>query len=185
MSLHKCWNTFTQIMDLESARHAWLKLAKTLLATNNRWPASASIPQTGFCIGLRSKSHPGMHQPQPFQTPNPLALHAVLVLGWWMWSTHCMIQTSPQCGACHGLIPINSNHSIYHQCRSQRLAISASHCSDIACLKHLKPGHRGTCCLQSHAPGPLALGHRCRAAAAGLRPCWFATPKPKPGQHGW
>ena len=43
-----------------------------------------------------------------------------------------------------------------------------------ACLKHLKrlkPGHLGTCCLQSHAPGLLALRHCCRAAAAGSTPC--------------
>ena len=48
-----------------------------------------------------------------------------------MRSIHCMLQTSPHCGACHGLIPISCNHSVYHQCWSQRLAISASHCSDM------------------------------------------------------
>ena len=57
------------------------------------------------------------------------AIH--LVLRWWTWSTHYMIQTSPHCGACRGLIPISGNHFVYHECQSERLAISASHCSDM------------------------------------------------------
>ena len=104
-----------------------------------------------------------------------------------MWSIHCMIQTSPQRRAWPDsnqlqplclqwvLKPAPGNFGI-------KLFRHAT-----ACLKHLKPGHLaiGTRCLQSHAPGLLALRRRCHAAANGSTPCWFATPKPKPGQHAW
>ena len=55
---------------------AWLKHAKTFIATHDLWPEGASMPQTDCIIGLRSKYHPATHQPQPFQTPNHLELHA-------------------------------------------------------------------------------------------------------------
>ena len=52
-------------------------MAKTFIATHNLWPEGASKPQTDFCmVLLRSKNRPSMHQPQPFQTPNRLELHA-------------------------------------------------------------------------------------------------------------
>ena len=100
-------------------------MAKTFIATHDLWPEGASMPQTDCIIALRSKYHPATHQPQPFQTPQSCTAFWGDECG--QRSIHCMIQTSPHCGACHGLIPISCNHSVYHECRSQRLAISASY----------------------------------------------------------
>ena len=68
---------------LKNALRSWILslqdigMAKTFIATHDPWPEGASMPRTDFCIiGLRSKYHPAMHQPQPFQTPNRLELHA-------------------------------------------------------------------------------------------------------------
>ena len=53
-------------------------MAKTFIATHDPWPEGASMPRTDFCIiGLHSKYRPATHQPQPFQTPNRLELHAM------------------------------------------------------------------------------------------------------------
>ena len=183
---------FQQDMSLMYTTHgSWVCktcMAKTFIPTHNLWPESVSMPQVGFCmVGLRSKNHPVMHQPQPFQTSNCLALHAM--------------RQGDECGQLIAWSKLH--HSAQHVMTwfqsapttlftiGAEASASASHCSEhaTACLKHLKhlkPGHlaTGTCCLQSHAPVLLALRHRCRAAAAGLTPCWFATPKPEPGQHG-
>ena len=65
-NVHKSWTLSLQEIGM----------AKTFIATHDLWPEGASMPQTDCIIGLRSKYHPATHQPQPFQTPNHLELHA-------------------------------------------------------------------------------------------------------------
>ena len=91
-----------------------------------------------------------------------------------MWSIHCMIQTSPQRRAwpdSNQLQPL-CLPSVLNMLKPApgNFGITLFRHAT-ACLKHLKPGNLGTCCLQSCAPGLLALRHRCHAAAAGLTPC--------------
>ena len=185
MSLTTCLKAYTN-------HGSWVCetcMAKTFISIHDLWPEGASMPQTGLCIvGLRSKNRPATHQPQPFQKPNLWTLYTcVKVMNvvnslhdpnfttLWSMSWPDSNQQQPLC------LPWVPKRAPGNFCVTL-LGDST------ACLKHLKrlkPGHLGTCCLQSQAPGLLALRHRCRAAAAGLTPCWFATPKPKPGQHGW
>ena len=109
-------------------------MAKTFVSTHNLWiplawrrvDAPNGLLHGTFALKESScnASTTAVSKPKPLN-----AIH--LVLRWWMWSIHCMIQTSPHCGACRGLIPISSNHFVYHECQSERLAISASHCSEI------------------------------------------------------
>ena len=104
-------------MDLESARHAWLKPSFLHITSGYLWPEGASMPQTDFCmVLLRSKNRPATHQPQPFQKPN-------------LWTLYTCVKVMNVVNSLHD--PISSNHFVYHECQSERLAISASHCSEI------------------------------------------------------
>ena len=169
-------------MDLEPARHAWLKPSFLHITSGlkaRRCPKRTSAWWVrAQRIVLQCINH------SRFKTKPLNAIHCVKVMNV-VNSLHAPNFTTAQSMSWPG-----SNQrqplclpSVLKPAPGNFCVTLLGHA--MAYFKHLKPGHLGTCCLQSHAPGLLALRHHCRAAAAGLTPCWSATPKPKPGQHGW
>ena len=120
----KCWNMYTN-------HRSWVCetcMANTFMSTHNLWPEGAWMPQTGFCmVGWHSKNRPCDASTTVSNIKPPCA--ACL-----FWADECcqlIARSKLHHSAEHGLIPISCNHSVYHQCWSQRLEISASHCSDM------------------------------------------------------